>query len=504
MTARVLAAAILHETNTFNRAPTTLDHFAGRYLVRGITEARERLTGTGTEIGGILAEADARGWDLVLPVAAACGPSGPLDAAGWRSLRDAVLEAAADGAVDGVVLALHGAMVTEGCHDPEGDLLAALRARLGPDVPIVATLDMHANVTAAMASAADALLAYRTYPHVDQAETARRACDLLARRMAAPEERAATVLVRPPMLDAADHGRTDPPGPMAPLLEAARRLEARPNVWSASIQIGFPWADVAEAGPSVAMSGPTDARAELERAAEDLAQGLWASRHDTALVFPGRAAAMAEAARSGGQGPLVLADFADNPAAGAYGDSPNLLRAMLAAGLSDAAFATLCDPEAVRACHAAGVGARLRLRLGGRHVPDLTPPLAVEGTVARLSDGRFTCDGPMLRGVTLSMGQAACLRVEGVDVVLCSRPTAVTDLALFRSLGIEPRALRTIALKSRNHCRAAFGPIARDVMLVDAGGIASMRLADLPYRHLRRPVWPLDPVEDRKDKEYSR
>jgi len=491
---RVLVGAILHETNTFNRVPTQLDDFEGRYLCLDAADIRARLTGTATEMGGFIAAAAHHRWRTELAVAAAAGPSGPLAAQSWQQLRARILEA--PGPFDGVLLALHGAMVTQEDRDPEGTLLADLRKRLGPQVPIVVTLDMHANLSARMVGAADVLLPYETYPHVDHADIACSAADALARLMHLPRHGrpTRTAMLRPPMLDAADHGRTDPSGPMNTLIARASALRAHPDVVHAGLTIGFPWADVPEAGPAVVVSVLAESAADPVALARPLARALWHSRTQTQLDFASPQAAMALAQQGRpGERPLVLADFADNPAAGAYGDSPNLLRAMLEAGLSNAAFATLADPEAVRAARLAGEGARLTLSLGGRATPALTPPLSVIAEVERLHDGRFCSAGPVLRGVEIEMGPTALLRVEGVQVIVSSRALAVTDVNLFHALGIDPATLGVIALKSRNHHRAAFGPLARQVLLVDAGGIATMALARIDYRNLLRPIWPLDP-----------
>lgn len=499
MTKRVLVGAILHETNTFNVVPTRLADFAGRYLVFGEEEARARLAGTGTEVGGFLEAAAAHGWEIVLPVAAACGPSGPLAAADWAALKDAMLSAR--GSFDGVLLALHGAMVSEDCLDPEGELLAALRARHGERVPIVATLDMHANVSARMVAAADAVFPYRTYPHVDHFDCAVEAAGALARLMREAGRGGSgrltrTVLARPPMIDAADHGRTGPPGPMNALLAHAAALAARPGVVSAGLTIGFPWADVPDAGPAAMVSVMADAAVDPRTLALDLGERLWDSRKETQLDFAGVETAIAAARAPGADPrPLVLADFADNPAGGAYGDSPNLLRAMLEAGLENAAFATICDPGAVALAGEAGEGAMLELALGGRLAPHITPPLALRARVLRLHPGTFRCEGPVLRGLGVDMGPMALLEAAGLRIVVASRALAVTDLNLFRALGIEPAALSVIGLKSRNHLRAAFAPISRDILLVDAGGIATMRLSQIPYSRIGRPLWPLDPVE---------
>jgi microcystin degradation protein MlrC len=506
MSRRVLIGAILHETNTFNTVITRLDDFAGRYLLFGTQAARSRLSGTATEIGGYLEAADAHGWEVVVAVAAACGPSGPLAAEDWALLQAALLDA--EGPFDGVAVALHGAMVSQDSLDPEGGLLAALRARHGPRVPIVATLDMHANLSPRMVAAADAFFAYKTYPHVDHAESAIRAAQALVELMDAARSGddgrlTRTVLARPPMLDAADHGRTNPPGPMNALIERADEIAGFPDVVSAGLTIGFPWADVADAGPAAFVTVRMGAATDPVGAACKLAELLWESRFETQLDFPDVNEAMALAARdSADSRPLVLADFADNPAGGAYGDSPNLLRAMIDASLDNAAFATLCDPEAVRQAAQAGEGATLDLQLGGRHVPHITPPLGVRARVKALHDGGFEYSGPMLRGLKVEMGPTALLEVEGIRVVVASRALAVTDLNLFRVLGIEPSTLNIIALKSRNHLRAAFGPIARAIVLVDAGGIATMRLSQIPYRRIGRAVWPLAAIEPQHSQEH--
>lgn len=505
MSKRVLVGAILHETNTFNTVPTSLADFAGRYLLFGAAAARAELAGTATEMGGYLQAAEAHGWEIAVAVAAACGPSGPLGAGDWGILKSAVLDA--EGSFDGIALALHGAMVTEDSLDPEGELLAALRARHGPRVPIVATLDMHANVSARMVAEADAFFPYRTYPHVDHADCAVGAASALALLMEEAQRQGGgrltrSVLARPPMLDAADHGRTSPPGPMNGLLARADEIAGRPGVVSAGLTIGFPWADVADAGPAALVTVLAgDASADPVPLALDLAERLWESRAQTQLDFPDVAEAVAVATRQSGDAipldtrPLVLVDFADNPAGGAYGDSPNLLRAMVEANLQDAAFATLADPEAVRLAREAGEGAMLDLKLGGRQAPGISPPLDLRVRVLRLHDGRFECEGPVLRGLKVDMGPMAALEAGGIRILVASRALAVTDLNLFRAVGIEPASLRTIGLKSRNHLRAAFGPIARDIVLVDAGGIATMRLSRIPYRRISRSVWPLTPVE---------
>ena len=487
---RVLLAEIMHETNTFNRIATTKADFETRYWHEGL-EAASVLADTNTEIGGFIEAADSYGWELTLPLAASASPSGPMAAADWARVKELITAPLRAGEkLDAIILVLHGSMVTQTSLDAEGDLLGEVRALAGPDVLVAATLDMHANVSPEMVAAADLMMCYRTYPHVDQRERALHMARLVQDVFdGAPRPK--LVHARIPMMDAANHGQTAQGQPMPRLLQLADEIEQRDGIVCASLQIGFPWSDVVDIGPNVLVTATDEAAGR--RAADELMQALWDSRHETQLEFarPEEAMTLALQGRAGDR-PLVLADFADNPAGGAYGDSPNLLRAMLEAGLENAAFATISDPDSVALCRQAGEGATVQLELGGKGAPDLTPPLVIEAEVVRLGDGQYVCAGPMWQGVRFSMGPVAVVRKGGIDIIISSVPTAVMDLNVFRSVGIDPEKLTTIGLKSRNHFKAAYGPIARDTLLVDAGGIASMRLKELNYTRIPRPIWPLD------------
>lgn len=488
MSRNILLAEIMHESNTFNQIATTKADFAGRYWLEG-DEIALNLESTNTEVWGILEAGKALGWQITHPFAASASPSGPMAAADWEEVKAKITAPLRAGVTfDAIILVLHGAMVTQTCQDADGELLALVRSLAGTDTLLAATLDMHANVSDLMAQSADILMAYRTYPHVDQLDRGRHMVGLIETTLAGGHDLTLS-FTRKPMMDAADHGRTSPPGPMNHLLARAEEIERDPAIVCVSLQIGFPWADVDHQGPSVAVTG-TDAAA-CTAYAEEMAEALWRSRTETQLTFAHPDEAMARAAEQGDR-PFVLADFADNPAGGAYGDSPNLLRHMVEADLQNAAFATICDPISVQKAISAGEGARVKLEIGGRGAPDLTPPLPIDGRVTVISDGEFLCEGPMWRGVRFSMGPSAVIQLGGIEIILSSVPTSVMDLQVFRCMGIEPSTKSTLALKSRNHFRAAYEPLARDVLLVDAGGIASMRLAELPYKNLQRPVWPLD------------
>lgn len=493
MTRHILLAEIMHESNTFNQIATTRQDFESRYYLTG-PEIPKLLADTNTEIWGVLEAARQCGWRVTHPFAASASPSGPMAGKDWAEIKYQILAPLRSGErFDAVFLVLHGSMVTQTSDDAEGELLVEARQLAGPDIPIVATLDMHANVSQRMVENSTLLMAYRTYPHVDQFERAQHLMGLLQQILEHDLE-VIQKFERRPMMDAANHGQTSS-GPMPKLLALAGEMETHRDVLCASIQIGFPWSDVPDIGPSVLVAGLKTQADLCAGFAHDLMEAVWQSRHETQLEFTAPAKAMAAAkTQSLGSGPLILADFADNPAGGAYGDSANLLRHMIESGLENAAFATVCCPEAVKHAISVGPGAQIALKIGGRSSPDITPPLHADVEVLRLTDGRFTCEGPMWQGVNFSMGPVAVVRIQGVDVILSSLPVSVMDLQVFRSAGIEPAELTTIGLKSRNHFRAAYEPIAGKVMLVDAGGIASMRLDELPYRKIPRPIWPLDDI----------
>ena len=493
MSKRVLSAEISHETNTFNIRPTTLAMWQARRCYRGAKIA-ELMTGTQSEISAHLDAAHRHGWDLVQPIAAAAPPGGRTTAQLWAELSGAVIDACEQGPFDGVILALHGAMVTEDQDDAEGDLLGRLRERLGPEVPIAITLDLHANVTDAMAERANIVLAYRTYPHLDHYQRASEAADLLQRAMQGEINPRALVL-RGPLLEGCDYGRTQG-GPMSRLLEkAARFTEQEPDLLAIAICAGFPWVDILETGPSVTITGHGD-RPRFQALAQELVDDIWATRHEkTVPIFSLQeamaAAREAEAAR--GSGPLVLADFSDNPGSGGYGDGVRLLEAMIQADLQNAALACVADGQAVQECMAAGLGAELTINLGAKVDPaSYGPPVRITCRVERLSDGELIAQGPMHKGVHFSLGPTAVLRSGGVRVVVSTQNLQVYDQQFFLSQGIDPRGCSVVAVKSWHHFRAAFEPISIRVMLCDSGGLAQMDLKRFDYQKLRRPIWPLD------------
>jgi len=495
MAKRVLIAGFKHETNTFSKLPTDMAAYRARALQYG-DEIQSTYAGTNTEIGGFLAACVQNDWEPVLSVVADATPSGKVTREAYDSISQHILTSIEQAkSIDAVLLQLHGAMAAEGRADGQGDLLAEIRARVGPDVPIAVTLDLHANVSDRLASLCDIMVSYRTYPHIDQGATAQRCAQLLV-RMIAGQIKPSVSIARSAQLDGVDHGRTTSPGPMLDAIARGDALCEQHGFYACSINAGFPWADVLDSGPSVLIVAEHD-NPHVDAALKEMTDFIWQTRGHVTVKHVEAGEAVARAQEVGRDGaPFVIADFADNPGGGGYGDSTGLLRAMIDADLTDAAFSALFDPESVKMCQQAGIGSTVELEIGGKCAPELGRPIAVQAVVQSLHDGQLTLQGPMSTGVTLSLGDVAVINVGGVQIVLASHRAQNYDRQFFAAFGIDPSARRVLGVKSAQHFRADYGPIASGIEVVDeGGGVCSHRLGKLQYQHVRRPIWPLDPFE---------
>jgi microcystin degradation protein MlrC len=496
MAYRVLIAQFMHETNTFSKLKTTLDDYRRRWLVEGEAMVPQ-FKGTRNEVGGYIDSAAKHGWEPVYAVAANATPSGKLTKGTWETIRDKIVEAAKKtGKLDAVCLSLHGAMVSETEDDAEGALLEALRGVIGPDVPMVATLDLHANATVKMAKNANALVAFRTYPHIDGYDRAVQAAALV-QEVLEGRKKPRCLLSQPAMLEGADHGRTTQPGLMRDLLAKADGYEKEPGINVVSIQVGFTWSDIPYTGPSIAVSHEPSSEARAKEIARELIDEIWRRRDETTADYrPVSDGVAAARTKSDKKGPLVIADGTDNPGGGGYNDTTPVLQALIVAKIENAAVGTIYDPGTVQQAMKAGVGAEIEVALGGHTDPSMGAPVKAKAIVKMLSDGVFRNDGPMNAGVESNMGPTAVLRIGGIDVVTISNRIQTTDLQVFLSQGIDPRTKDVLVVKSVQHFRAAYAPIAREIVLVDSGGICSPDISRLKFTKLRRPIWPLDGVND--------
>jgi microcystin degradation protein MlrC len=491
---RIAIGGISHETNTFSTLKTDLSLFERRG-VHGGEALLPAFAGTRTIVGGFLDGARSEGFEAVPTMLAEAAPSGTVTADAFDRLTELLIRELRDaGPIDGVLLELHGAMVAENAQDGDAEILRRVRDVVGT-IPIVGVLDLHANISDAMVALADALVGYDTYPHVDMYERGVEAAAIIT-RIVRGGLRTACALRKPPLMPPLPKQCTSYETPMRALIELAHRREQEPGMVSVTVAAGFPYADVPEAGLAVLAISEGD-QAQADAVADEIAALAWA-RRDEFLVRctpVDDALDIAEAAQDGEAGPVVLADTADNPGAGAPCDGTILLAGLLERGVQNAALGALWDPLAVEICRVAGVGATVELLLGGKTDDMHGVPLTVRGRVRLLSDGRFKNLGPMNTGAETRMGPTAVLQIDGVDVIVTSNRVQALDAGMFRSQGIDPTRKRVLVLKSSVHYRGAFEPLAARVVEVDTPGLSNADLLRYPYRHVRRPIFPLDAMQ---------
>jgi len=493
MSFNVLTAEISHETNSFSLHKTGKHAFMARYALMGVAAIAERGS-ENTELAGFLDTGRAYGWHVEHVLSAAAGPSGKIRRKAFDWLCEPIITAIRKNSFDGLLLGLHGAMGLDFCEDGEGELLRRIRSVVGAEMPIAITLDPHANVSNLMCALADIIVSFKTYPHIDMRDTGRHAAEILHRAMAG-EIKPRTIRVSRPMLEEVNGGRTDI-GPMIERIARARRYEKQADVFAVSINAGFAGADITEVGPTVLVTGQGNFTAH-RAFAETIADDIWNKRFDVLNDYLSVSEAAAIAATyKPDQGPLIIADYADNPGAGGYGDSTALLCAMLEAGVTNACFGPMVDGEAVEELHSSVVGERVQIVLGGKTDPLYGGgPLTLEAELVSVSDGHFIGDGPMIHGLHGSFGPSAVLSVGGVKILVVTSARQILDLQQFRAFGIDPESKHVVALKSMQHFRAAFEPIAGHVIVCDSGALCTPRYDRLPYRNVPRPIFPLDQAE---------
>ena len=489
---RLVIAQMKHETNTFSPVATDLARFAGGRAAPLEGEAiRAAFKGTGTALGAFLDLAEKADAEAVLPVAGNAAPSGPVQRAAYEHMAGRIVDAVAKGC-DAVLLDLHGAMVTERHDDGEGELLARIR-RVAPQVPIGVALDMHTNLFPAMGEHATVIAGYQTYPHIDMYETGLRAARPVLGMLAGWPRPAMAWGWRPMLPHVMRQSSLDEPN--RSIQARARQMEAKGEALSATFFVGFPHADIPYAGVSAVVVTEGD-RARAQRLADELLDMAWHSREQFVYRVEPLAASL-ERARSLQGGPIVLLDHYDNCASGGTMDTMTVLGGILEARLADVCAFAVFDPDAVQKMKAAGKGARVTLPLGGKlDMPALGlkgRPLEVSGTVTRLIDGTYRNEGPMAKGERMDMGPSAVLDTGRVQVAVISRHTEPYDLGAFRALGLDPAKKRYVMLKSRVHWRAGLGPLAHAVVECAGEGVCTSDYAQLRFKRVRRPAYPLDP-----------
>lgn len=490
---RIAIGGISHETSTFAKTRTTVADFADGFgLFRG-DEILKRFRGSNICAGGFIDGAAKHGFELAPLLWGFAYPSGLISAADYAALKTEFLERLRQAqqepaGIDGVLLDLHGAMVVEGIDDGDGDLIESVRSVVGPNCPVVVTFDLHGNHSARRVAAATAIVGFDTYPHVDMAERGREAADLIVATLQG-KIRPVIAIERIPLFWGVENQITAHP-PMKQVLDHVHEIERRPSILSVTVATGFPWADVPNMGASVI--AVTDGSPALaESTAKELAGWIWERRE----TWRHRILAVDEALRQGealGKYPIILADHGDNTGGGAPGDSTEILATFLERKLRDAVVLYIVDPEVVEQAHAAGVGALIDTKVGGKSDPIQGPPVRMHAIVRALSNGDFSYDGPMYAGLTGNMGRSAWLEQDGVHVVVVTAHEQPLGPAFARTLGIQCESLKYIAVKSAVHFRSGFERFAGSIFNVDARATHTHNFRDLTYHKRPRPMYPLE------------
>ncbi|MEE6287852.1 M81 family metallopeptidase [Georgenia sp. MJ173] len=490
---RIATLGFSHEANTFSTVPAGIE----QWQRAGILEGRaivDQYGGAQATISGFLELATVEHDVKIVPlVFSRITPMGSIPADAFEMLVDRLLAALRDhGPWDAVLLALHGAAVSDEHPDADGEVTRRVRALVGPDVPIGLTLDMHANLSPLLVDHADVVTVYQTNPHLDARSRALTAGRLIVRAVRG-EIRPTMALEMPPVaINILAQGTDD--SPVRELVAHARQQARRPGVLDTSVVEGYPYADVAEMGMSFLAITDGDA-ALAQDVARTMARTAWDGREgfDAEALTVDDALGRADRIADEGRGPVVLLDTGDNVGAGSPADSTVLLAAAQARGVRGV-FCSLCDPDAVQQCVVAGVGASVELLAGGKTDGRHGDPVRLRGTVRLLHDGRWEETGPTHGGFRyFNTGPGALLATEdGHDVLLISRPHGNVSRQQLSAVGLDPARQRIIIAKGVNSPRATFEPIAAELLFVGTPGVTSADLSTFGYQHRRRPMFPFE------------
>ncbi len=484
---RIAVGGFLHETNTFAPTKATYADFVHGGGWPGMAQGADVLKvmrNINVGLAGFVEAAEANGWELVPTISCGASPSAHVTEDAYERIVKVMIDGIkAAGPLDAVYLDLHGAMVTEHLDDGEGEILARVRKIIGKDLPLVVSLDLHANVTPQMVEHSDALIAYRTYPHVDMADTGRAAAEHLALLLSSKQKFAKAFRQLPFLIPISWQCTNDEPTKrhLPEAGGACRTTRCRRS----PLRRAFRQPISADCGPSVFAYGRT--QADADAAADTIANVIIGHEND----FDGRIYTPDEGVRYAmelaktASKPIVIADTQDNPGAGGDSDTTGMLRALVRNHATKAAIGVIYDPQSAKAAHAAGVGATVTLALGGKSGIPGDAPYKETFIVEKLSDGQFVAPGPYYGGRDMDMGPSACLRIGDVRVVVSSHKAQLADQSMYRYVGIEPTEQSILVNKSSVHFRADFEPIAEKLLICAAPGAMPADTAALPWTRLR-------------------
>lgn len=481
---RVVIGSIAHETNTFSTVKLSLPDFNPLYG----DDIPKILKGTRSGIGGFIDVLEKENVDMVFTISAHATPAGPVNHTDYRRMVDTILEGVKEDNVDGVLLALHGAMVAENVPEAEGVLLEEIRKHVGKK-PIIITLDLHGLISTKITDNCDAVYGYDTNPHIDMYERGVEAAEAMVKTLRGelkPVVAHKKLLMLPPTIN-----QRTTEGPMVELLKEARRMEKKPGVLNVCIFPAFPYADVQRAGSAVVAVTDGDKRL-AQSLCDQLGEKMYAMRQQFLKPLTPIKEAVKRAVEAT-KGPIVLADVADNPGGGAPGDGIEILRELMRVKARNVGVAIIKDPEAVAEAIKVGVKGTLKMPIGAKTDTYHGKPVKVKGMVRTITDGRFIHKA-MAVGVPADVGCTAVIDMDGIEIILTEKSHAPNDPEIYRRNGIEPTDKKILVLKSRGHFRAAYEPFSKEIIEVDAPGLTSPNLSWFKYTNIPRPIWPFDPV----------
>ncbi|MBA7526159.1 hypothetical protein ES705_18320 [subsurface metagenome] len=483
---RILIAEFKHETNTFCKEKTGLSEYNKRYIKYG-QEIIDFFKNTKVEIGAFIDVCKKENFEIIPTIAANASPGGTVTREMFELVKKNIIDTInREKNIDAILLSLHGAMVLEDAPDGEGELLEAIRQVIGKYIPIIASLDLHANITEKMITHANGFFPFDNYPHTDMYDRGYEAAVTLA-KILRKEIKLVLLMKKLPLL--APPLRNDGK-PNIDFLRMAHEWEKDPKVISVSIAAGFPYADIYEAGLSILAQTDND----IQLAQQIVEQiGTEIMKRHKEIVH--KTFSIEQAIKIGMEAPdipVVLADVSDNPGGGSPGDGTELLRKLIEMGAKNVGYAIIADPETVDLAIKSGVGVSVNVILGGKSNYNLGEPIEVSAIVKTITDGKFRNKGPMSHGLMNNLGRTVVLDIDGIEVIVTERPFQPWDPEIFRRVGIDPVEKQILVVKSTAHYRAAFGEFAKKMIDVDAPGLAPVNIKRLDLKNIRHPVFPLD------------
>jgi microcystin degradation protein MlrC len=481
---RVIIGMMMHETNTFSTVKTALKDFPPQYG----EELIHTYKGTRSGIGGFIDVLERHGAEIIPTIGAGATPAGPFANKDYQSIVNTIIKVVTDTKdINGVLLALHGAMIAEDVPDAEGTLLKKIRESLGPKIPIIITLDLHGLISKLIVDNCDAIFGYDTNPHIDMYERGVEAAETIIKTIRG-EVTPVVAFKKLPMLPPTINQRTTE-GPMIKLLEKARRYEKMKGVINVCIFPAFAYTDVERVGSAV-VAVTDDDRELAQQISDELGEAMFNCREEFLKTLTPIDEAVNRAIMAP-EGPIILADVADNPGGGAPGDGTEILRELIKRKAKNVGVACIKDPEAVAKAIEVGVSGQLDMRIGAKTDHNHGEPIRVKGIIRTVTDGRFVYKSGEV-GVTADVGRTAVIDIDGIEVILTERSHAPNDPEIYRRNGIEPKDKKILLLKSRGHFRAAYEPFSKEVIEVDGPGLTTPNLKRFTYTKIPHPMWPFD------------